>query len=221
MPYRKCPKGEVQSDRMQGSCIYPLGISTNDGWRDMATSKLTRSKSLPPSFICGVQKSNSRKRAGSVRYNEFSMLKDVLKVGPHYSEYAYHGRQRQSLGRDYTVHGEESDLMSPDNEERMVIEREIHVNYEEPVNSTAVLHTSEHSLHHANPDNELDAAGVLGTSSAISGCNKAPLPYTGQNEQVIKQTAAALDDCLLDTNLNDLVTKVQTLITLFLSSSSL
>jgi len=207
MPYRKCPKGEVQSDRMQGSCIYPLGISTNDGWRDMATSKLTRSKSLPPSFIRGVQKSNSRKRAGSVRYNELSMLKDVLKVGPHYSEYACHGRLRESLGRDYTIHGDESDLMSPENEEIMVIEREIHVNYEEPVNSTAVPHSSEQSLHPANPDNELDAAGVLGTSSAISGCNKAPLPYTGQNEQVIKQTAAALDDCLLDTNLNDLVTK--------------
>ncbi|RLN16419.1 uncharacterized protein C2845_PM02G29840 [Panicum miliaceum] len=205
---RKCPKGEVQSDRMQGSCIYPLGISTNDGWRDMATSKLTRSKSLPPSFIRGVQKSNSRKRAGSVRYNEFSMLKDVLKVGPHYSEYACRGRQRQSLGRDSTIHGDESDLMSPDNEERMVVEREIHVNYEEPVNSTVVPRsTSEQSLHPANPDNELDAVGVLGASSAIPGCNKAPLSSTGQNKQMLKQTAAAIDDCLLDPNLDDLVTK--------------
>jgi hypothetical protein len=209
---RKCPKGEVQSDRMQGSCVYPLGISTNDGWRDMATSKLTRSKSLP-SFIRGVQKSNSRKRAGSVRYNEFSMLKDVLKVGPHYSEYACRGRQRQSLGRDSTIHGDESDLMSPDNEERMVVEREIHVNYEEPVNSTVVPRsTSEQSLHPANPDNELDAVGVLGASSAIPGCNKAPLSSTGQNKQMLKQTAAAIDDCLLDPNLDDLVTKVQALL---------
>ncbi|PAN50282.1 hypothetical protein PAHAL_9G510000 [Panicum hallii] len=210
---RKCPKGEVQSDRMQGSCVYPLGISTNDGWRDMATSKLTRSKSLPPSFIRGVQKSNSRKRAGSVRYNEFSMLKDVLKVGPHYSEYACRGRQRQSLGRDSTIHGDESDLMSPDNEERMVVEREIHVNYEEPVNSTVVPRsTSEQSLHPANPDNELDAVGVLGASSAIPGCNKAPLSSTGQNKQMLKQTAAAIDDCLLDPNLDDLVTKDQILL---------
>ncbi|RLN40106.1 uncharacterized protein C2845_PM01G11260 [Panicum miliaceum] len=203
MSCRKCPKEEVQSDRMQGSSIYPLGISSNDGWRDIAISKLTRSKSLPPSFIRGVQKSNSRKRAGSVRYNEFSMLKDVLKVGPHYSEYACRGRQSQSLGRDSTIHGDESDLMSPDNEEKMVVEREIHVNYEEPVNSTAMPHTSEQSLHPANPDNELDAVGVLGTSSAIPGCNKAPISSTGQNEQMLKQTAA----CLLDPDLDDLVTK--------------
>ncbi|XP_035818056.1 uncharacterized protein [Zea mays] len=77
MTCRKCPKSEVQSDRIQSS--YPLGISTNDGWKDTTTSKLTRSKSLPPSFIRGVQKSNNRKRSGSVTYNEFSMLKDVLK----------------------------------------------------------------------------------------------------------------------------------------------
>ncbi|CAL4922064.1 unnamed protein product [Urochloa decumbens] len=208
MACRKCPKGDVQSERMQGSCIYPLGISSNDGWRDMATSKLTRSKSLPPSFIRGVQKSNNRKRAGSVRYNEFSMLKDVLKVGPHYSEYACRGRQRQSLGRDFTTHGDESDLMSSDNEERMVVEREIHVNYEEPVNSTAVPDASQQSLPPDNLDHELDAVGVLATSSAIPGSNKTPLSSTGQNQQVLKQTAAALDDCFLNPNINDLVNKV-------------
>ncbi|RCV45374.1 hypothetical protein SETIT_9G448700v2 [Setaria italica] len=205
MACRKCPKGEVQSDRMQGSCIYPLGISSNDGWRDTAASKLTRSKSLPPSFIRGVQKSNNRKRAGSVRYNEFSMLKDVLKVGPHYSEYACRGRQRQSLGRDSTIHGDESDLMSPDNEETMVVEREIHVNYEEPVNITAVPDTSEQSLHPANLDHELDAVGVLATSSAIPGSNRTPLSSTAQNQQMLKQTAAAaLDECLLDPNLDEI-----------------
>ncbi|CAL4913862.1 unnamed protein product [Urochloa decumbens] len=207
MACRKCPKGDMQSERMQGSCIYPLGISSNDGWRDMATSKLTRSKSLPPSFIRGVQKSNNRKRAGSVRYNEFSMLKDVLKVGPHYSEYACRGRQRQPLGRDFTTHGDESDLMSSDNEERMVVEREIHVNYEEPVNSTAVPDASQQSLPPDNLDHELDAVGVLATSSAIPESNKTPISSTGQNQQVLKQTAAALDDCFLNPNINDLVNK--------------
>ncbi|CAN6320463.1 unnamed protein product [Urochloa humidicola] len=207
MACRKCPKGEVQSERMQGSCIYPLGISSNDGWRDMPTSKLTRSKSLPPSFIRGVQKSNNRKRAGSVTYNEFSMLKDVLKVGPQYSETACRGRQRQSLGRDYTIHGDESDLMSSDNEDRMVVEREIHVNYEEPIISAALPDASKQSLHPDNLDHELDAVGVLATSSTIPGSNKTPLSSTEQNQLLLKQTAAALDDCLLNPNINDLVTK--------------
>jgi hypothetical protein len=205
MACRKCPKGEVQSDRMQGSHIYPLGISSNDGWRDTGASKLTRSKSLPPSFIRGVQKSNNRKRAGSVRYNELSMLKDVLKVGPHYSEYACCGRQRQSVGGDSTMHGDESDLMSPDNEETMVVEREIHVNYEEPVNITVVPDTSEHSLHPANLDHELDAVGVLATSSAIPASNRIPVSSTGQNQQMPKQAAAAaLDEWLLDPNLDEI-----------------
>ncbi|OEL12836.1 hypothetical protein BAE44_0026144 [Dichanthelium oligosanthes] len=207
MACRKCPKGEVQSDRMQGSCIYPLSISSNDGWRDTATSKLTRSKSLPSSFIRGVQKSNNRKRAGSVRYNEFSMLKDVLKVGPHDSEYACRGRQRQSLGRDSTIHGDESDPMFPDNEERMVVEREIHVNYEEPVNSATVPDTSEHLLHPANIDHGPDAVGVPDTGSAILGSNRTPLSSAGQNQQMLKHTATALDGCLLDPNLDDMVTK--------------
>ncbi|KAF8683730.1 hypothetical protein HU200_044662 [Digitaria exilis] len=211
MACRKCPKGDVQSDRMQGSCIHPLGLSSNDGWRDTATSKLTRSKSLPSSCIRGVQKSNNRKRAGSVRYNELSMLKDVLKVGPHYSEYACRGKQRQSPGRDSTIHGEESDLMSPDNEERMVVERDIHVNYEEPVSSTSVPDTSEQSLHLVNPDCELDALGVLDTSSAIpgTGSNETHLSSAGQNQQMLKQKPTALDDCFVDPNLDDLRFSIQ------------
>ncbi|KAJ1297707.1 hypothetical protein BS78_01G397200 [Paspalum vaginatum] len=205
----KHTKGEVQSDRVQGSCIYPLGISSNDGWRDTTSSKLIRSKSLPSSFIRGVQKSNNRKRNGSVRYNEFSMLKDVLKVGPHYSEYASRSRQRQSLSRDSTIHGDES-LSSdvfPDNEERMAVERDIHVNYEEPVNVSAVPDTSEQSLPLANPDPELDAVGIWDTSSTIPGNNQKPLSSTGHNQQMLNQTSTALDNCLLVPNHDDLVTK--------------
>ncbi|CAD6203146.1 unnamed protein product [Miscanthus lutarioriparius] len=207
MTSRKCPKAGVQSDRMQSSCIYPLGISSNDGWRDTATSKLTRSKSLPSSFIRGVQKSNNRKRTGSVTYNEFSMLKDVLKVGPHYSEHACRSRQRQSLSRDSTIHGDESDLMSTDNEEKMAVEREIHVNYEEPINGTAVTETSGQSQHPANLDHELDAVGILDTSSAIPVSNKRPLSPAGQNQQMLKMTTTALDNCLLVPSLDDLMAK--------------
>ncbi|AQL07577.1 Phosphatidylinositol N-acetyglucosaminlytransferase subunit P-related [Zea mays] len=205
MTCRKCPKSEVQSDRIQSS--YPLGISTNDGWKDTTTSKLTRSKSLPPSFIRGVQKSNNRKRSGSVTYNEFSMLKDVLKVGPHYSEYAYRSRQRRSLSRDSTIHGDESDPMSTDNEENMVVEREIHVNYEEPINGTAVTYTSGQSQHPTNLDHELDAIGVLDTSSAVPFSNKKSLSPAEQDQQVLKMTTTALDNCFLVPNLDDLMPK--------------
>lgn len=205
MTCRKCPKSEVQSDRIQSS--YPLGISTNDGWKDTNTSKLTRSKSLPPSFIRGVQKSNNRKRSGSVTYNEFSMLKDVLKVGPHYSEYAYRSRQRRSLSRDSTIHGDESDPMSTDNEENMVVEREIHVNYEEPINGTAVTYTSGQSQHPTNLDHELDAIGVLDTSSAVPFSNKKSLSPAEQDQQVLKMTTTALDNCFLVPNLDDLMPK--------------
>ncbi|XP_062210797.1 uncharacterized protein LOC133912203 [Phragmites australis] len=201
MACRKCPKGEVQRNRMQGSC--------NDGSRDAATSNLTRSKSLPSSFIRGVPKSNNRKRTGSGRHNEFSMLKDVLKVGPHYSEYACRGRPRQSLSRGSTFHGDESDLMSPGNEERMVIEREIHVNYEETANGIAMPDTSEQSLHPANLDDELDAVGFLDTSSAVPDMNQEPMSPAGagQNQQKLKQSATAFDDHLLVPNLDDLVTE--------------
>ncbi|KXG39653.1 uncharacterized protein LOC8081465 [Sorghum bicolor] len=202
MTSRKCPKAGVQSDRMQSSC----GISSNDGWRDTATSKLTRSKSLPSSFIRGVQKSNNRKRTGSVTYNEFSMLKDVLKVGPHYSEHACRSRQRQSLSRDSTIHGDESDLMSTDNEEKMAVEREIHVNYEEPIKGAAVTETSGQPQH-PNLDHELDAVGILDTSSALPVSNTRPLSPAGQNQQMLKMTTTALDNCLLVPSLNDLMAK--------------
>lgn len=205
MTSRKCPKAGVQSDRMQSSC----GISSNDGWRDTATSKLTRSKSLPSSFIRGVQKSNNRKRTGSVTYNEFSMLKDVLKVGPHYSEHACRSRQRQSLSRDSTIHGDESDLMSTDNEEKMAVEREIHVNYEEPIKGAAVTETSGQPQH-PNLDHELDAVGILDTSSALPVSNTRPLSPAGQNQQMLKMTTTALDNCLLVPSLNDLMAKVLT-----------
>jgi hypothetical protein len=208
MVCQKCPKGEVQKDRMQGSSsIYPLGISSNDGWRDVATSYLTRSKSLPPSSSRGVQKSNNRKKTGSGRHNEFSMLKDVLKVGNHYSAYACRSRQRQSLSRGSTFHGDESDLMSPDNEERMINEHEIHVNYEEPANGIAMPDISELSQHPARLDHELGAVGFLDADSTVPQKKKESLSPAGQIHQMLEQPAIAFDDVPY---LDDLVTKVQT-----------
>jgi hypothetical protein len=202
MTCQKCPKGEVHTDRMQGSSsIYPVGISSNDGWRDVAAS-LTRSKSLPPSSSRGVQKSNNRKRTGSGRHNEFSMLKDVLMVGNHYSEYACRDRQRQSLSRGSTFHGDESDLMSPDNEERMVNEREIYVNYE----GIAMPDISEQS-HPAHLDHELGAVGFLDADSTVPKKKKESLSPAGQIHQMLEQSVRAFDDV---PNLDDLVTEVQT-----------
>ncbi|TVU47496.1 hypothetical protein EJB05_07099 [Eragrostis curvula] len=207
MACRKCPKGETQTDRMQGCSIYPFGISSNDGWRDVVASNLTRSKSLPPSFSRGVQKSNSRKRTGTGRHNEFSMLKDVLKVGPQYSEYACHNRQRQPLSRGSTFHGHESDLMAPDNEERMATEREIHVNYEEPANGIAMPDISEQSQHPAHIDHELDAVRFLHAGSTILDKDKEPLPPAGLNQQILELSAIAFDGRNLVPNLDDLVTE--------------
>ncbi|KAL6649696.1 hypothetical protein ACP70R_013920 [Stipagrostis hirtigluma subsp. patula] len=198
-----CPKGEVQVDGMPGSRINPLGNSSNDGLRDVATSNLTRSKSLPPSFSRGVQKSNSRKRIS--RHNEFSMLKDVLKVGPHYSEYACRSRQRQSISRGSTFHGYESNLKSQENEERMVIEREIHVNYEEQANGVALPDTLEQTLHPAILEHDLDAVGCPDTSTVVPQKKKEPLPPARKNQQIHKQQATAFDERLLVPNLDDVV----------------
>ncbi|KAK3147624.1 hypothetical protein QOZ80_3BG0284770 [Eleusine coracana subsp. coracana] len=207
MACKKCPKEVVQVDRMQGSCIYPLGISSNDGWKDVAISNFTRSKSLPPSVNRGVQKSNTRRRTGSGRHNEFSMLKDVLKVGPPYSEYACRSRQKQSLSRGSTFHGDASELMSPDNEERMVTEREIHVNYEEPADGITMPDLSEQSQHSAHLDHELDAVGFLDAGSIVPEKKKEPLSPAGQSHQILEDPAIAFDDRLLVPNLDDLVTE--------------
>ncbi|KAL6907652.1 hypothetical protein ACP4OV_002691 [Aristida adscensionis] len=200
---QKSPKREVQIDRMPGSCISPLAVGSNVVWRDVATRKLTRSKSLPPS-VRGVQKSNQRKRIG--RHNEFSMLKDVLKVGSHYSEYTGRGRHRQPTSRDSTSYGGESDLMSPDNEERMVVERDIHVNHEEPAIGTAVSNTSEQTLRPANLEHDLDAGSCLDTSSSDPE-KKEPLPPGRQNQQFYEQQATAFDEQVLVPSFDDLVSK--------------
>ncbi|KAL5218151.1 hypothetical protein ABZP36_018835 [Zizania latifolia] len=207
MSNRKCPKGEPQKDRMPGSS-NSLGISSNDGWRDMSTSNLTRSKSLPTPFNRGVQKSNNRKRTG--RRNEFSMLKDVLKVGPHDSEHARHSRNRKSLIRDSAFHGDEVDLASSDNEEGMIIEREIHVNSEEPTNGVAMTDSSKQTLlYPPNPEHELDAVYYLDMTHVVPGQKKELCSPDRQNRQMHEQTPIELDDRLVIPSLNGLVTEAE------------
>uniref|UniRef100_A0A0D9VSL6 DUF4378 domain-containing protein n=1 Tax=Leersia perrieri TaxID=77586 RepID=A0A0D9VSL6_9ORYZ len=198
---RKCPKGESPKERMPSSYNSPLGISSNDGWRDVSTSNLPRSRSR------GVQKSNSRKRTG--RHNEFSMLKDVLKVGPHDSEHACHSRNRKSMFQDTAFHHDESDPASSDYEERMTIEREIHVNSEEPTNDIALTDSSkETALHSSHPDHELDAMYYLDTSPAVPGQKELCSPDR-QKQQMHQQSPTELDSHLVVPSLNILVTEAE------------
>uniref|UniRef100_A0A0D3FGY6 DUF4378 domain-containing protein n=1 Tax=Oryza barthii TaxID=65489 RepID=A0A0D3FGY6_9ORYZ len=205
---RKYPKGESQKDRMTSTCNSPLGISSNDGWRDVATGSLPRSKSLPTPFNRGVQKSNNRKRTG--RHNEFSMLKDVLKVGPYDSEHACNSRNRKSLFQDATFHSDGADRVSSDNEERAIIEREIHVNSEEPINGIALASSSKGTLlHPSNPDNELDTVYYLDTSPVVPGQKKELCSPDRQNQQIHQQSPIESDDHLLVPRLNISMTQAE------------
>uniref|UniRef100_J3LMK1 DUF4378 domain-containing protein n=2 Tax=Oryza brachyantha TaxID=4533 RepID=J3LMK1_ORYBR len=208
---KKNPRGESHKDRMPSTCNTRVGISSNDGWRDAATSNLPRSKSLPTPFNRGVQKSNNRKRTG--RHNEFSMLKDVLKVGTHDSEHACHSRNRKSLFRDVTLHSDEADLVSSDNEERMIIEREIHVNSEEPTNGIALTDSSKETLlHPSSPDNELDTVYYLDTSPVVAGQKKELCSPDRQNQQMHQQSPIELDDHLVLSSLNSLVAEADRIV---------
>ncbi|KAL5209958.1 hypothetical protein ABZP36_005581 [Zizania latifolia] len=208
MPNMKCSNGESQKNRMPGSCNSPLGISSNDGWRDVSTNTLTRLKSLPTPFNHGVQRPNNRKRTS--RLNEFSMLKDVLKVGPHDSEHACHSRNRKSLIQGSAFHGDEADLVSSGNEEEMAIEREIHVNSEEPTNGVTMTDSSKQTLlYPSNPDHELDAVYYLDTTPPVPRQKKELSSPDRQNQQMHRPPPMELDDCLVIRGLNCLVTEAE------------
>ncbi|XP_024313901.1 uncharacterized protein LOC100846538 isoform X2 [Brachypodium distachyon] len=199
MPYLKCPKGELQRDRIPGSCNNPLGISSKDGWRGVTPSNLTKSKSLPSSSNLGAQKSSSRKR--SSRRNEFSMLKDVLRVGPHDSEYTCRSRQKKSTVRGSTIHVDDADQVSPDNKERIMVERQIDVSSLKPSNVIDMPDSSE--------QNELDALYHLHTSSVVLEQKKEPFSPAKLKQQSPQQPLTALDCHLLVPSLDNLVTQAE------------
>ncbi|KAG8096506.1 hypothetical protein GUJ93_ZPchr0013g35698 [Zizania palustris] len=197
MPNMKFSNDESQKNRMPGY-----------GWRDVSTNTLTRLKSLPMPFNHGVQRSNNRKRTS--RLNEFSMLKDVLRVGPHDSEHACHSRNRKSLMRGSAFHGDEADLVSSGNEEEMVIEREIHVNSEEPTNGVTMTDSSKQMLlYPSNRDHESDAVYYLDTTPPVPR-QKNYLSSPGrQNQLMHRSPPMELDDCLVIHGLNCLVTEAE------------
>ena len=189
---QESPKGELQRNRVSDSGSNPLGISSKDGWRGVGPSNSARSKSIPSSSHQGVQKSSNRKRTS--RKNEFSMLKDVLKIGPHDSEYACHSRQRKSLVRGSVFHGDEADQVSPNDEERMMIDHETRVSCQKPTDVIDTPDSSEQRLAHTvDPGHELDGVCRLNTSSALLEQNKEPLSPAKLNQQMHQEPLAALD----------------------------
>ncbi|CAM0872572.1 unnamed protein product [Alopecurus aequalis] len=204
---QESPKGELQRNKVPGSCSNPLGISSKDGWRGVAPSNSARSKSTPSSSHQGVQKSSNRKRIS--RKNEFSMLKDVLKIGPRDSEYACHSRQRKSLVRGSVFYGDEVDQVSPDDEERMTIDHEVHVISQKPTDVIDMPDSSEETLAHTvDPGHELDGVCHLNTSSAVFEQNKEPLSPAKLNQQMHQEPPSALDFRLHVPNHDNLQTEL-------------
>uniref|UniRef100_K4A3G8 DUF4378 domain-containing protein n=1 Tax=Setaria italica TaxID=4555 RepID=K4A3G8_SETIT len=159
----KCPKRELHRDGMPGSCSYPLGISSNDGWKDESVPNTTRLKSLSSSCISRKSlKMTSRKENSTL--SEFSVLKDIVKV----ADELVHGRPMRSLVRSSTHHCDESDVPSLGEDESMVTECEIHANLEEPACSVAVPDSSEERLvQPANSKHILSAQCYLDSSCMV------------------------------------------------------
>ena len=190
----KCPKGELHKDGMPGLCGYPLGISSNDGWKDENVCNSTRLKSLPSSITQQCLKMTSRKE--NSRLGEFSVLKDILIVTHNNSENGLvHGRPMRSLVRTSTRHCNESDLPSLDGDESMVTEREIHVNFEEPACSVAVIDSSEERLvQPANSKHILSSQCYLDSSYTVPEWKDEDQASVSGNLVMHQESTWVLDD---------------------------
>ncbi|KAE8770980.1 hypothetical protein D1007_57189 [Hordeum vulgare] len=168
---RQWPEGELHRDVMPGSCGYPLGISSNDGWKDENICGLTRLESVSTSSINQGSSKSSRRKA-SCMHGEYSMAENIIGSGPYNSEDLHQDRPRRSLVRSSTYRCYESDVQSPliikratllssvslDEAQSVVTEHEIHVNFEEPTYCGAMLELSETGgrlVHGGNFDHSL------------------------------------------------------------------
>ncbi|VAH25737.1 unnamed protein product [Triticum turgidum subsp. durum] len=159
---RQWPEGESHRDVIPGSCGYPLGISSNDGWKDDSICGLTRLESVSTSSINrGSPKSSSRK--ASCTHGEYSMAENIIGSGPYDSEDLHQDRPRRSLFRSSTYRSDESDVQSLDEVQSVVTEREIHVNFEEPTYTGAVPELSETGgrLVHGGNSGHLDSSRAV------------------------------------------------------------
>jgi hypothetical protein len=105
-------------------------------------------------------------------------------------------------------HGDEADQVSPDDEERMVIDHEVHVSSQKPTD-VDVPDSSEQTLAHTvDPGHELDGLCHLNTSFAVLEQNKEPLSCAKLNQQMHQQPPTALDFHLCVPNHDNLQTQV-------------
>jgi hypothetical protein len=137
------------------------------------------------------------------------MLKDVLKIGPHDSENACHSRQRKSPVRGSAFRGDVAEQVSPDDEERMMIDHEVHVSSQKPTDVVDMPDSSEQTLAHTvDPGHELDVVCHLDTSSAVFEQNKEPLSPAKLNQQMHRQPPTALDLLIRVPDVDNLQTQV-------------
>ncbi|PUZ73602.1 hypothetical protein GQ55_2G487300 [Panicum hallii var. hallii] len=199
----KCPKGELHRDGMPGLCGYPLGISSNDGWKDENVCNSTRLKSLPSSSITQKSLKMTRRKEKS-RLGEFSVLKDQFIVAHNNSEdELVHGRPMRSLVRTST-HCNESDLPSLDGDESMVTECEINVNFEEPACSVSVPDSSEERLvQPANSKHFLSAECYLDSSYVVPEWQDEDQPSVSGNLVMHQESTWVLDDHIVSPSPND------------------
>jgi hypothetical protein len=105
-------------------------------------------------------------------------------------------------------HGDEADQVSPDDEERMVIDHEVHVSSQKPTD-VDVPDSSEQTLAHTvDPGHELDGMCHLNTSFAVLEQNKEPLSRAKLNQEMHQQPPTALDFRLCVPNQDNLQTQV-------------
>ncbi|KAL6896800.1 hypothetical protein ACP4OV_007372 [Aristida adscensionis] len=195
---RKCTNGELHRDGMPGSCGYPLGISSNDGWKNESACTLTRLKSLSSSSTTRKDPMlNIRKEI--CRPGESSILKDILVVGPNSSEDdLVQSKQTRSLVRCSTHNFSESDMTSLDGDESTLSERVIHVNFEEPTCNVAMPDSAEERFAQpASLHNELRAQCYLDSSCVVPEWQDEAESSASQNLAMHPEPTLALHDHLI------------------------
>uniref|UniRef100_A0ACD5YBA0 Uncharacterized protein n=1 Tax=Avena sativa TaxID=4498 RepID=A0ACD5YBA0_AVESA len=185
------PEGESRKDVIPGSYGYPLGISSNDGWKGENICNLTRLESISTRSI-NRGSLNLGSRKASFAHGECSMAENIVRSVPYNSEDLHQDRQRRSMIRSATYSCDKSDVSSLDEAEGMVMEREIHVNFEEPTCSSAVPELSETGgrlVHAGNSFHSLGSERYFGAVPKWQG----EAQSSTHNEIINQEQASILD----------------------------
>uniref|UniRef100_A0ACD5WT17 Uncharacterized protein n=1 Tax=Avena sativa TaxID=4498 RepID=A0ACD5WT17_AVESA len=192
-PCRQWPERELHRDAIPGSCGYPFGISSNDGWKDENICNLKRLESTTRSINRGSLKLRSRK--ASFMHGECSMVENIVRSVPYKSEDLHQDRQRRSMIRSAAYRCDGSDISSLDEAEGTVVEREIHVNFEEPTCISAVPELSETGgrlVHAGNSYQSLGSERYFGAVPKRQGKAQS----STHNKIINQEQASILDDNL-------------------------